>query len=46
MDLHPYDTKRHDTTRHDSCHARMHGLIHDSWLRAMRRLFDPLLSVL
>jgi hypothetical protein len=30
MDLHPYDTKRHDTTRHDSCHAPMHGLIHDN----------------
>jgi hypothetical protein len=30
MDLHPYDTVRHDTTRH----ARMHGLMHDDWLRA------------
>jgi hypothetical protein len=34
MDLHPYDIERHDTTRHDSCHACMHGLIHDGQLRA------------
>jgi len=29
MDLHPYDTERHDITHHDNYHARMHGLIHD-----------------
>jgi hypothetical protein len=29
MDLHPYDT-----VRHDSCHAPMHGLMHDGQLRA------------
>ncbi len=34
MDLHPYDTERHHTTHHDSCHACMHGLIHDGWLHA------------
>jgi len=34
MDLHPYDTVRHDTTHHDSCHARMHDLIHDDRLWA------------
>jgi hypothetical protein len=34
MDLHPYDTVCHDTTRHDSCHVHMHGLIHDGRLRA------------
>jgi hypothetical protein len=34
MDLHPYDTERHNTTRHDSYHARMHGLIHDGQLWA------------
>jgi hypothetical protein len=34
MDLHPYDTKRHDTAHHDNCHARLHGLIHEAWLRA------------
>jgi len=30
MDLHPYDTERHDTTRHNICHAYMHGFIRDS----------------
>jgi hypothetical protein len=34
MDLHLYNTERHDTTRHDNCHARMHGLIHEGWLWA------------
>jgi hypothetical protein len=34
MDLHPYDTKFHDTTCHDSYHAHMHDLIHDGQLRA------------
>jgi len=29
MDLHFYDTERHNTTCHDSYHAHMHGLIHD-----------------
>jgi hypothetical protein len=29
MDVHPYDTVCDDTIRHDNCHARMHGLIHD-----------------
>jgi hypothetical protein len=32
--LHLYNTKCHGTTHHDSYHARMHGLIHDSRLRA------------
>jgi hypothetical protein len=34
MDLHPYDIVCHDTTRHDSYHARMHDLIHDGQLWA------------
>jgi hypothetical protein len=34
MNLHPNNIVCHDTTRHDSCHARMHGLIHDGRLRA------------
>jgi hypothetical protein len=34
MDLHPYNIVRPDTTCHDSCHARMHDLIHDGRLRA------------
>jgi len=34
MDLHPYDIEHHDTTRHDNCHARIHGLMHDNRLRA------------
>jgi len=34
MDLHPHNIVNHDTTCHDSYHARMHGLIHDSRLRA------------
>jgi hypothetical protein len=39
MDLHPYNTMRHntvhhDTTCHDKCHARMHGFIHDGGLQA------------
>jgi hypothetical protein len=29
MDLHPYATERHDITRHNNCHAYMHGLIHE-----------------
>jgi hypothetical protein len=32
MDLHPYDTVCHDTTHHDSYHARIHGLIYDGQL--------------
>jgi len=39
MDSHPYDTVCHDTTRHDNCHARMHGLIHDGRLRACSSYF-------
>jgi len=34
MNLHPYDTVRHDITPHNNCHAHMHGLIHDGRLRA------------
>ncbi len=29
MDLHLYDIERHDITRDNNYHARMHGLIHD-----------------
>jgi hypothetical protein len=29
MDLHPYDT-----IRHDNYHAHMHGIMHDNRLRA------------
>jgi hypothetical protein len=34
MDLHPYDTVCHDTTRHDSCPAHTHDLIYDGRLWA------------
>jgi len=34
MDLHLYDIVHHDTTRHNNCHVRMHGLIHDGRLWA------------
>ncbi len=34
MDLHPYDIEHQDITSHDNCHAHMHGLIHDTQLRA------------
>jgi hypothetical protein len=34
MDLHPYDI-----VRHDSCHARIHGLIHDGQLQACPSCF-------
>jgi len=46
MDLHPYDTIHHDTTHHDNCHARMHGLIHDGWLRACQSCLLGLMYVL
>jgi hypothetical protein len=46
MDLHPYDTVRHDTTRHDSCHAHMHGLIYDDWLHACQSCLLGLMYVL
>jgi hypothetical protein len=46
MDLHLYDTVRHDTTRQDNCHACMHGLIHDGWLRACQSCLLGLMYVL
>jgi hypothetical protein len=46
MDLHPYDTIRHDTTRHNSCHVHIHGFIHDSWLRACQSCLLGLMYVL
>jgi len=45
MDLHPYDTERHNITRHDSCHAHMHGLIHDGRLRACQSCLLGLMYV-
>jgi len=45
MDLHLYDIKRHDTTRHNSCHAHMHGLIHDNRLRACQSCLLGLMYV-
>jgi len=46
MDLHPYDTVRHDTTCHDSWHAHMHGFIHDDRLRACQSCLLGLMYVL
>jgi hypothetical protein len=46
MDLHPYDIVRHNTTRHDIYHARMHGLIHDGRLRACQSCFLGLMYIL
>jgi len=46
MDLHPYDTERHDITRHDNCHACMHGLIHDDQLQACQSCLLGLMYVL
>jgi len=46
MDLHPYDTVLHDTTHHDNCHAHMHGLIYDGWLRACQSCLLGLMYVL
>jgi hypothetical protein len=43
---HPYDTVCHDITRHDSCHARIHGLIHDGRLRACPSYLLGLMYVL
>jgi hypothetical protein len=45
MDLHPYNTKRHNTTHHDSCHAHIHGLIHDSQLWACQSCLLGLMYV-
>jgi hypothetical protein len=41
MDLQPYDT-----VRHNSSHARMHGLIHDSRLRACQSCLLGLMYIL
>jgi hypothetical protein len=46
MDLHPYDTICHEITRHDCCHAHMHGLIHDDRLRACKSCFLRLMYAL
>jgi len=46
MDLHPYNTKGHDTTRHDSFHAHMHGLINDDWLWACQSCLLMLMYLL
>jgi len=46
MDLHPYDIVHHNTTRHDNCHAHMHGLIHDGQLRACHSCLLGLMYVL
>jgi hypothetical protein len=46
MDLQPYDTEHHNTTCHDNCHARMHGLIHDAQLRTCQSCFLGLMYVL
>jgi hypothetical protein len=46
MDLHPYNIVCHDTTRHDNCHARMHGLIHDGRLQACPSCLLRLMYVL
>jgi hypothetical protein len=35
MDLHPYDTERHDITHHNNYHARMYSLIHDGPVMGM-----------
>jgi len=46
MALHPYDTEHHDITCHDSCHARMHDLIHDGRLQACQSCLLGLMYVL
>jgi len=45
MDLHPYDTECHDITRHDRCHACMHGFIHDGRLWACQSCLLRLMYV-
>jgi hypothetical protein len=45
MDLHPYNTIHHDITCHNTCHAHMHGFIHDDQLRTYQSCLLGLMYV-
>ncbi len=46
MDLHPYDTIRHNTIRHNNYHARMHAFIHDNQLWGCKSCLLGLMYIL